>query len=136
MISYKIRLTYSKHIHRSIGMFGSFLIQTVLPGALDKQTSLGLAALGVPGFQMFPGGKGAVGLTTSQILLILVSTLAKLDMLANAKKHDVYDPNLYNFCQICVREALQALTYCAWDMDSNCHCKELNVGALSFSHCR
>ena len=35
-------------------------------GALDKQTSSGLAALGIPGFQMYPGGTGAVGLTTSR----------------------------------------------------------------------
>ena len=33
-------------------------------GALDRQTSLGLAVLGIPGFKMYPGGEGAAGLTT------------------------------------------------------------------------
>ena len=33
-------------------------------GALDRQTSLGLSVLGIPGFKMYPGGEGAAGLTT------------------------------------------------------------------------
>ena len=41
----------------------------IVAGALDQQTSLGLAALGIPGFQMYPGAKGAVSLTTSKALL-------------------------------------------------------------------
>lgn len=35
-----------------------------IAGALDRQTSVGLASLGLPGFQMYPGGNGAAGLST------------------------------------------------------------------------